>query len=339
MEAPPDTPGTAAPDARPRVAQLLARRARWRPAELVFWALAAAMPLVWPSRLLLLNEIAILALFALSLDLILGFAGIVSLGQAAFFGTGAFAAGLLAAHGLGDPLLGLAAGAAASALLGLATSALILRGADLTRLMVTLGVSLILGEAANQAVWLTGGADGLQGIAVAPILGLFAFDLFGRTAYLYSLAVLFACFVLARRLVAAPLGLSLMAIRDNPLRAAALGVPVKARLVGIYTLAAGVAGVAGALLAETTQFVSLDVFDFQRSADVLLVVVIGGAGTLYGAIAGAIVFRFAQDALSGLTPQYWHFWVGLLLVVVVLVGRERVLGLLVRRVAALPGRR
>ncbi|MGO4815885.1 branched-chain amino acid ABC transporter permease, partial [Cupriavidus sp. 2MCAB6] len=219
-----------------------------------------------PTRFLILNEIAILALFALSLDLILGYAGIVSLGHAAFLGMGAYSAGLLAKYVTADPLAGLAFGMATSALLGLLTSPLVLRGTDLTRLMITLGVALILYEVANSLAWLTGGADGLQGITMAPVFGTFDFDIFGRTAYLYSLSVLFILFLIARRIVNSPFGLSLRGIRDNQLRAAASGVPVPWRLAAIYALSAAYAGAAGALLAQTTQFVSLDVFDFHRSS-------------------------------------------------------------------------
>ncbi len=302
----------------------LTRRGRWSIPEILFWLAAAATLFLLPERHLILNEIAIIGLFAVSLDLILGYAGIVSLGHAAFFGFGAYVAGLLAKNGLGDPLLGLVLAASAAALLGFVTSFLVLRGADLTRLMVTLGVALVLGEIANQASWLTGGADGLQGIVMGPVLGLFEFDIFGTTAYAYSLVVTFLLFVVARRLVVSPFGLSLRSIRDNPLRARAIGIPVNRRLVAIYTVSAAYAGVAGALLAQTTQFVSLDVLAFHRSADVLLVLVIGGVGYLYGGLIGAVVFKVLQDVLAGITPQYWQFWIGLILVVLVLAGRERV---------------
>ncbi|MBW8724812.1 MAG: branched-chain amino acid ABC transporter permease [Inquilinus limosus] len=273
-----------------------------------------------------------------SLDLILGYAGIVSLGHAAFLGIGAYTAGLLTIHVAGEPVLGLVAAALVGAVLGFATGFLVLRGSDLTRLMVTLGVSLLLFEIANQAAGLTGGADGLNGMAVGPILGWFEFDLYGQTAYAYSLAVLFALFLFARRLVHSPFGLSLKAIRDNRLRAAAIGVPVARRLIAIYTLSAAYAAIAGALLAQTTQFVSLDVFDFHRSADVLLVLVIGGAGYLYGGPVGAVLFRFLQDWISGLTPQYWSFWLGAFLVLLVLVGRDRLVQGVRRPVAALLSR-
>jgi branched-chain amino acid transport system permease protein len=313
------------------VRKALSRRSRWGIAEVAFWLVAAATLFLLPDRHLILNEIAIIGLFALSLDLILGYAGIVSLGHAAFFGLGAYAAGILAKYGIGDPLIGLGVAALAAAILGFVTSFLVLRGSDLTKLMVTLGVALVLGEVANQASWLTGGADGLQGVMMGPILGLFEFDIFGTTAYTYSLVVTFVLFVLARRIVASPFGLSLRSIRDNPLRARAVGIPVNHRLVAIYTLAAAYAGVAGALLAQTTQFVSLDVLAFHRSADVMLVLVIGGVGYLYGGLIGAVVFKVLQDILSAWTPQYWQFWIGLILVVIVLAGRER----LTERVRAL----
>ena len=306
-------------------ASLYANR-RWHAAEIGFWILAFAVFWLFPRHLLLLNEIAILALFALSLDLILGFAGIVSLGHAAFLGLGAYAAGLLAKHGIGDPLIGLAFAMAISGFAGLLASPLIVKGNDLTRLMVTLGVALILHEIANSWGSLTGGADGLQGISIDPVLGLFTFDLFGKTAYLYSLSVLFVLFLVARRMMHSPFGLSLRAIRDNSLRAAASGVPPTQRLALIYTIAAAYAGAAGALIAQTSQFVSLDVLDFHRSADVMLVLIIGGPGYLYGGMIGAIVFKFLQDTIAAFTPQYWMFWIGLFLVLFVLRGRSLVHG-------------
>ncbi len=317
---PPILPGSS------RASALLLNRGRWRAAEIVFWLAALATVVLLPRRHLMLNEIAILALFAVSLDLILGYAGIVSLGQAAFLGLGAYTAGLMAKHIHPDPLIGLAAAAVVSGVAGLIASLLVMRGNDLTRIMVTLGVGMVFYELANKLQWLTGGADGLQGITMGPLLGLFRFDLSGRTAYIYSLTVLFLLFLLARRIVGSPFGASLTAIRDNPLRATAIGVPLKPRLVAIYGIAATYAGIAGALLAQTTQFVSLDVLDIHRSADVLLVLVIGGTGYLYGGIAGALLFTLAKDLISAWTPQYWHFWIGLILVVFVLIGRERIVG-------------
>jgi len=304
-------------------AAALARSARVKPYEWITWVVAAAAWFLIPQKAALFNEIAILALFAVSLDLILGYAGIVSLGHAAFFGVGAYAAGLFAKYVTGEPLVGLAAGAGAAALVGFVTSPLVLRGSDLTRLMVTLGVALILYELANRFDDITGGADGLQGVVIKPLLGMYSFGLGGHTAYAYSLIVLFLLFVVARRLVHSPFGYSLEAIRDNRMRATAIGIPVNAHLATIYTSAAAYAGVAGALLAQTTGFASLDVFDFHRSADVMLMLVIGGTGYLYGGIIGAVVFRLLYDILSAWTTTYWQFWLGLFLVVLVLVGHER----------------
>ena len=307
------------------VADRLRADARWRWWELALLGVLVLSWFVLPSQSLLLNEIAILALFAVSLDLVLGYAGIVSLGHAAFFGFGSYGAALFAKSVMPDPLVGLAFAIAISALLGLLTSVLILRGTDLTRLMVTLGVASILYELANKLDWLTGGADGLQGVVMGRLLGRFEFDIAGRTAYAYSLAVLVVGVLLARRLVHSPFGVSLQALRDNRLRATSVGLSVYARLVAIYAVAGGLAGAAGALLAQTTGFASLDVFDFHRSADVLLMLVIGGTGYLYGGIFGALAFKLLQDVISAWTPQYWHFWLGLFLVVLVLVGRDRLI--------------
>ena len=303
----------------------LLARTRWRPWEFVFWPLVFVLPALLPSKALMINEIAIIALFALSLDLILGYTGIVSLGHAAFFGFGAYTSALFAKHVMADPTVGLLVAIAASAALGAVASITILRGSDLTRLMVTLGTALLLLELANKLDWLTGGADGLQGVVMGPVLGLFDFDLYGRTAAWYSLAVLLLLFLVMRRLVHSSFGATLKAIRDNRLRAMAIGIPVVSRIAVIYTVAAAVAGAAGALLAQTTGFASLDVLAFDRSADVLLMLVIGGVGWLYGGIAGAIVFKVLQDTLSTVTPQYWMFWIGLILVLLVLVGRDRLL--------------
>jgi branched-chain amino acid transport system permease protein len=319
----------------PDVAEQMARRARWTPLEIAFWLLAFSTIYLLPGRHLILTEIVIWALFALSLDLILGFGGILSLGHAAFFGVCAYAAGLFAKHGIiTEPVLALIAAGFVATIVGFLTSFLVLRGSDLTRLMVTLGVALVLRELANRYSGLTGGADGLQGVTMAPVLGMFRFDLFGHTAYVYSLIVLFVLFLLARRIVNSPFGLSLLAVKGNSLRASAIGIPVNWRLVAIYTVAAGYAGIAGGLLAQTTAFASLEVFSFDRSADVLLVLIIGGIGYLYGGLIGAIIFRLMQDWLANITPQYWQFWIGLVLVIIVLVGRDR-MGAWIRPVVGL----
>src|SRR5271154_6038465 len=208
------------------------QHARWHWSEVAFLLLVLACALLFPSRYLIMTEILRLALFALSLDLILGYAGIVSLGHAAFFGVGAYSAGLLSLHGIiNEPVIALVVAGLAAAVLGFLTSFLVIRGVDLTRLMVTLGIALLLEALAERFSGVTGGTDGLQGIDMQPILGRFGFDMFGKIGLFYSLAVLFLLFLLARRIVHSPFGLSLRAIRNNPLRASAIGIPVHRRPV------------------------------------------------------------------------------------------------------------
>ncbi len=308
--------------AAPGAAALLAP-SKWKAWELALLLALAATPWLFAQHAALINEIAILALFALSLDLILGYAGIVSLGHAAYFGVGAYGAALFAKHVMPDPLVGLALGTALGGLLGLLTSPMIVRGTDLTRLMVTMGIALVLFELANKFDSLTGGADGLQGVVMGPLLGQFEFDLGARTASVYSIVVLLLAFGVLRRVVHSPLGVSLQALRDNRQRVLALGMSVQGRLAAVYTLGAALAGAAGALLAQTTGFASLDVFDFHRSADVMLALIIGGAGWLWGGLLGAIAFKVMHDVIAAFTQQYWTFWIGLILVVLMLVGRER----------------
>ena len=302
---------------------------RWKWIEIAFW-LATLLPFaVTPNYLSLASQIAITALFALSLDLILGYAGIVSLGHAAYFGFGAYTAGLLAKHLWGEPLTGLLISGISAGIVGYTTSFIIVRFRHLALIMLTLGFGLLLAEAANSASWLTGGADGLQGVKISPLLG-FKFDLFGKTAYAYSLAVLFLVFLVARRIIHSPFGLALRGIRENALRMPAIGAPSLAHLRKVYTLSAVMAGIAGALLTQTTETVSLEVLSFGRSADVLVILILGGAGRLYGGILGAIIYMVARDQFSGVNPQYWYFWIGLLLVTVVMFLPNGILGGLAR---------
>ena len=304
----------------------LAAQIRWRWSEIVFW-LATLLPFVLtPSYLVLASQIAITALFALSLDLILGFCGIVSLGHAAFFGVGAYTAGLLSKWGFGEPLSGLVLAALAAGLFGYLTSFIIARFRHLALIMLTLGLALLLREIANSASWLTGGSDGLQGIHTWPIFGRFRFDLYGYTAYSYTLAVLFVVFLVARRLIHSPFGLALRGIRENATRMPAIGAATRSHIRTIYTIAAAIAGIAGALLAQTTETVSLEVLSFQRSADVLVMLILGGTGRLYGGLVGAAVYMIARDQFSGLNPQFWYFWIGLVLIAVVMLLPGGILG-------------
>ena len=299
---------------------------RWRPLEIAFWLIPVACFFLFSSYRVLGSQILITALFAVSLDMILGYAGIVSLGHAAFFGIGAYTAGLLAVHGFHEPLSGLLAAAATATVAGYLVSFLVVRGSDLTRLMVTLGIGLMLWEAANKAHSITGGVDGLSGVTISPILGLWRFDIGGRTAFIYAFLVVFIVFVLVRRLVNSPFGLSLRGIREGRRRMPAIGAPVARRLRVVFTLSATVAGIAGALLAQTTQFVGIDTLGFPRSADLLVMLVLGGAGRLYGGLVGAAIFMIAQDWLSGIDPVYWQFWIGFFLVAIVLFARGGILG-------------
>ena len=326
------TSATIAGQANP--VQYLQAQNRWQWSEIAFW-LATLLPFVLtPSYLVLASQIAITALFVLSLDLILGFSGIVSLGHAAYFGIGAYTAGLLSKWGWGEPLTGLVAAAIVAGLFGYLTSFIIARFRHLALIMITLGIGLVLQEAANSAGWLTGGFDGLQGIHTWPLFGKIRFDLYGYTAYSYALAGLFLIFLVARRLIHSPFGLALRGIRENGLRMPAIGASVHAHIQTIYTVAAIIAGVAGALLAQTTETVSLEALGFQRSADVLVMLILGGTGRLYGGLIGAAVYMVARDQFSGINPQYWYFWIGLLLIGVVMLLPNGILGgltLLARR--------
>lgn len=299
---------------------------RWHPAEIAFWLLTLTPYILFPNYLSLASQIAITAMFALSLDLILGYAGVVSLGHAAFFGIGAYTAGLFTKFVWGEPLTGLVVASILAALVGYLSSFVIAKFRHLTLIMITLGLGLLLHEAANSASWLTGGSDGLQGVSIWPLLGMFKFDLYGKTAYAYSIVMLFIVFLASRRIINSPFGLSLRGIRENWVRMPAIGAPSRAHIRKIYTISAAIAGIAGALIAQTTETVSLETLGFERSADVLVMLVLGGAGRLYGGIVGAAVFMIARDQFSGIAPQYWYFWIGMLLITVVMFLPNGILG-------------
>jgi branched-chain amino acid transport system permease protein len=312
----------------------LAAQTRWHPAEYAFWAATLLPFILFPNYLVLASQIAITALFALSLDLILGYAGIVSLGHAAFFGLGAYTAGIASKYGWGDPFVGLLVGPAVAGLAGYAASFIVCRFRHLTLIMITLGLGFLLHEAANSAEWLTGGSDGLQGVRIGKLFGRFAFDLWGYVAYAYALAVLFLVFLAVRRLIGSPFGLALRGIRENAVRMPAIGSPSRSHIRTVYTMSAIVAGIAGTVLAQTTSTVSLGVLDFQRSAEVVIILVLGGAGRLYGGLLGAIIFMVARDQFSGIAPQYWYFWIGALLIAVVMLLPNGILGGLTRLASA-----
>jgi branched-chain amino acid transport system permease protein len=314
----------------------LKRQSRWSIFEVLFWAATLLPFFLFPTYLTLASQIAIAALFAISVDLILGYAGIVTLGHAMFFGLGAYATGILSArYGWGEPITGLLFAGAVAGMVGFIVSYLIVRVQHLALIMVTLGLGFLTYELANALSWLTGGTDGLRGVDTWEIFGTFRFDLWGYTAYGYSLAVLFLGFLVSRTIVNSAFGLALRGVRENVKRMPAIGSEYRRHLQIIYTISAAIAGLAGGLLTQTTETVGLNALSFERSADVVVMLILGGTGRLYGAIVGAIIFMIARDQLAGINPQYWYFWIGLLLMIVVLLMPKGILGGLSR----LAGRR
>jgi branched-chain amino acid transport system permease protein len=289
---------------------------------------ALAGYLLFPDYLLLIGNLFILGIFALSYDLLQGHAGIVSLGHAAFFGIGAYTAAILARAGITEPLLGLAAALVVSASLAFCLTPVVVRGNDFTRLLVTLGVGFLLYEAANSARWLTGGADGLPDFEVGPVLGLFAFDFMGKTAFFYALAVLVLVYVFLQRVTQSPFGLALQGIRENSRRMPAIGAPVGRHLAMTYTMSGAIAGIAGAVLAQTSRFASIDMLGFDRSAEVMMMTTIGGSGSIPGVVMGAAAFGFLKDYLSSVSPKYWQLGLGLVLMLSVFVIRGGIAGAL-----------
>jgi len=307
----------------------LAERHHLRWWEALPWIAGVAAFFVFPNYLAFGTQVLIMILFALSLDLVLGYAGIVTLGHAAFFGAGAYTVGILAQHaGWNEPLTGLVAAALVAGAIGLASGLVLLRTHGLTLLMVTLCTMTLLEQAANMGAAWTGGFDGMPGLSFKKILGLFAFDvLYFRTQYLYALALLFGCFLLVRTLVYSSFGQSLTGVRENLLRMHAVGAPVRARLVLAYTLSAALAGVAGGLFTQTTGYVNLAALGLERAAGVLIVLILGGYGRMYGAFVGAIAYLVLEHLLAKAYPTAWQLGIGITLMMVALYARNGILGL------------
>jgi branched-chain amino acid transport system permease protein len=310
-------------------ARVLIRRHHLRWWESLPWLAAAGFYFMFPDYLGFGTALMITILFALSLDLALGYAGIITLGHAAFFGAGAYTVGLLAFHNLWtEPITSLVLAALAAATVGLISGFVLLRTQGLTLLMLTLCTMALLQEAANMAHDYTGGFDGLPSLDIAPVFGAFEFNpLYPDTQYLYTLAILFACFVSIRILVYSPFGQSLTGIRENLLRMHAIGAPVRQRLVVCYTISAALAGIAGGLWAQTNAYVNLSALDLDRAATVLIILILGGYGRLYGAFIGAVAYMALEHFLARIYPTAWQLGVGLLLVVVALYARNGILGL------------
>jgi branched-chain amino acid transport system permease protein len=310
-------------------ARALTERHRLRLWEPLPWLLALAFYFAFPQYLGFGTDLLVTILFAISLDLALGYAGIITLGHAAFFGAGAYTVGMLAYHGIwNEPITSLIAGAVVAAAIGLGSGLVLLRTTGLTLLMLTLCTMALLEEAANLGHDWTGGFDGLPSITIPPLFGLFEFNpLYPRTQYLYALGVLFLCFVFVRTLVYSPFGQSLTGIRENTLRMHAVGAPVRWRLVVCYTISAAVAGIAGGLWAQANAYVNLTTLGLDRAATVLIILVLGGYGRLYGAFIGAVAYMALQHFLSKVYPTAWQLGLGLLLVVIALFARGGILGL------------
>jgi branched-chain amino acid transport system permease protein len=310
-------------------AQALANRHRFRWWEALPWVAALAAYFVFPTYLSFGTQVLITILFALSLDLVMGYAGIITLGHAAFFGAGAYTVGILALHfGWNEPLSGLLAAGVVAGVIGFASGMVLLRTQGLTLLMVTLCTMALLEEGANMGAAYTGGFDGMPGLSFTAIFGVFEFDpLFFRVQYLYALGVLLVCFVVVRMLIYSPFGQSLTGIRENVLRMHAVGAPVQRRLVIAYTISAALAGIAGGVFTQATAFVNLSVLGLDRAAGVLIILILGGYGRLYGAFVGAIVYMVLEHTLSQAYPTAWQLGIGIVLIVVALYARNGILGI------------
>jgi branched-chain amino acid transport system permease protein len=309
----------------PSIITHFASQSKWVRWETVFWLAWVIAFFIPQSNLALLSQVLIWGLFALSLDLLLGLRGLPSFGQAAFFGIGAYTAGYLGKWGWTEPISGLILSGLVAGVVGLMAGRVVRGLQGIALLMVTLGLNSLLYDFVQRSTKITGGDDGLQGVVIAPVLGLFSFDMAGRTAYVYALIVVFVVFLVVRALTHSSFGLALRGGRENLKRMQMLGAPIDRDLTLVMGLSAAVAGIAGALLTQTTQFVSPEVLSFQRSADVLVILVIGGAAVLYGGFVGAIVFIVLRDLLAALNPIYWYFWIGLILVLIVAFFRRGLL--------------
>ncbi len=283
--------------------------------------------LLFPDNLALLTRIIAIALLVLSLDLVTGYCGIATLGHAALFGSGAYAAGIAAAHyGITSPLLMTLAGILGGALAGLICGVIILRAHGLPQLVLSISLIYLFHEFANKASSWTGGSDGLSGISPDPLFGRFEFDLWGQTAYVFGVVLLLAVFVLLRFLVRSPFGMLCRGIKEDPLRIMAMGASPKIALIKMYVISGAVAGVGGALNAISTQVVGLDSLSFTQSAEALVMLVLGGTGSLFGALMGTVVFMLFEDYVSAANPFHWLTMVGVLLIAVVLFAPKGLYG-------------
>ena len=307
-------------------------------------ALAVIFALYWffPGSLLMLTHIAIMAILVMSLDLVTGYAGLPTLGHAAMFGMGAYSAGLFARHFSPDPLMGLMVGAGSGALIAFVSGLFLVHYQGLAFLMLTIAVTLILQSLANSLQGITGGDNGLTGYDISPLLGHFNFDMFGVTGYWYCMIAMLVCYAVLRRIMRSPFGLCCVGIRENRERMAANGTRIYPHLVRLYVIAGFVAGVAGALSAQVTQVVSLDSLGFELSAEALVMLVLGGLGTLTGAIIGTSLYSIIHHYAATANPFHWLFVIGGLLMLVVFLPKglvQRYISRVNRSLWSLIGRR
>jgi branched-chain amino acid transport system permease protein len=273
--------------------------------------------------LALFGRIMIFAIAAIALDLLIGYGGLISFGHAAFVGLGAYAVGILSAHGISDALVALPVALIASALFGLATGAVCLRTRGVYFIMITLAFSqMVFFTASSLAPY--GGDDGLTVRSRNTIAG-FAFMRDEQSFYYVVFGFLVVSYLLCRALIASRFGRVFRGARENAARVASLGYNVFRYQLVAYVIAGGFAGVSGFLLANATEFVSPAYMSWQRSGELVIMVLMGGLGTLYGAILGAAAFVLAEEWLSGLT-EHWKMIFGPLLILIVLFARGGLVG-------------
>jgi len=284
----------------------------------VIAAMGAIGYIFFPDDLALLTRLIAITCLVLSLDLVTGYCGVATLGQAAIFGTSAYAVGNACLAGITDPLALLAVGIVAGILMGLVSGVLITRFSALPQLVISIAFGQLVAALANKLSQFTGGSDGLAGIFPSALFGVFEFDIFGRTSFGFSLAVLAVVMALLLRFVRSPFGLMCRGIKDDPLRARMIGVAVYPRLIAMYGVSGAVAGVGGALTAINAGVVGLDSVSFELSAEALVMLVVGGAGNLWGALFGSILFQIFEHVVGATNPFHWMTIVGAVLIGIVL---------------------
>jgi branched-chain amino acid transport system permease protein len=292
------------------------------PAELAGAAAIATLGaigyVVFPDDLALLTRIVSIAFLVLALDLVTGYCGIATLGHAALFGVPAYAAGLACIGGLTDPVALLGVGMTTGFAAGLLSGALVARFHGLPQLVLSIALGQLVHALANKLSFLTGGTDGLSAIAPSRLFGLFGFDLWGRTGYGLAVGVLVVTVAALTRLARSPFGLTCRAIKDDPLRVRSLGGATSPPLVVMYGISGAVAGLGGALSAVTVGVVGVDSVSFERSAEALVMLALGGAGNLWGALVGTFLFQIFEHIVAAANPFQWMTLVGLLLMGVVI---------------------